>query len=120
MRAAGLREAVNPARYSSENQRDASIEDQLRLCRLHAEKQGWTAVDSYTDRAISGVSLLRPGIQELISDAMRGKFAVVLAEAMDRSAAIRRTLPGYLSAWPSLAYGSSPFRRETSRISTSG
>ncbi|WP_407114737.1 recombinase family protein [Bradyrhizobium sp. LMG 9283] len=72
------------ARYSSENQRDASIEDQLRLCRLHAEKQGWTVVDSYTDRAISGASLLRPGIQELISDATRGKFAIVLAEAMDR------------------------------------
>ncbi|WP_246648857.1 recombinase family protein [Bradyrhizobium canariense] len=72
------------ARYSSDNQRDESIEDQLRLCRLHAEKQGWTVADSYTDRAISGASLLRPGIQELISDAMRGKFAVVLAEAMDR------------------------------------
>ena len=72
------------ARYSSDNQRDASIEDQLRLCRLHAEKQGWAIVDSYTDRAISGASLLRPGIQELIGDATRGKFAVVLAEAMDR------------------------------------
>ncbi|MHB1302415.1 MAG: recombinase family protein [Acidiphilium sp.] len=72
------------ARYSSENQRDASIEDQLRLCRLHAEKQGWTIVDSYTDRAISGASLLRPGIQELIQDATRGRFEIVLAEAMDR------------------------------------
>ncbi|GAJ30710.1 recombinase family protein [Acidomonas methanolica] len=72
------------ARYSSENQRDASIEDQLRLCRLHAEKQGWTIVDSYTDRAISGASLLRPGIQELIQDATRGRFTIVLAEAMDR------------------------------------
>jgi site-specific DNA recombinase len=72
------------ARYSSENQRDASIKDQLRLCRLHAEKQGWTIVDSYTDRAISGASLLRPGIQELIQDATRGRFAIVLAEAMDR------------------------------------
>jgi site-specific DNA recombinase len=56
----------------------------LRLCRLHAEKQGWTIVDSYTDRAISGASLLRPGIQELIHDATRGRFTVVLAEAMDR------------------------------------
>ena len=72
------------ARYSSENQRDASIEDQLRLCRLHAEKQGWTIVDSYTDRAISGASLLRPGIQELIQDGTRGRFEIVLAEAMDR------------------------------------
>lgn len=72
------------ARYSSENQRDASIEDQLRLCRLHAERQGWIVVDSYSDRAISGASLLRPGIQELIQDAQRRRFEIVLAEAMDR------------------------------------
>jgi site-specific DNA recombinase len=72
------------ARYSDDKQRDASIEDQLRVCRLHAEKQGWTIVDSYTDRAISGASLLRPGIQELIQDATRGRFVIVLAEAMDR------------------------------------
>ena len=72
------------ARYSSENQRDASIEDQLRLCGLHAETQGWTIVDSYTDRAISGASLLRPGIQELIQDATRGRFTIIVAEAMDR------------------------------------
>ncbi len=72
------------ARYSSEQQRDASIEDQLRLCRLHAEKQGWTIVDSYSDRAISGGSLLRPGIQEMIQDATRGRFEIILAEAMDR------------------------------------
>ena len=72
------------ARYSSEHQRDASIEDQLRLCRLHAERQGWTVVYSYSDRAISGASLLRPGIQELIQDAQRRRFEIVLAEAMDR------------------------------------
>jgi DNA invertase Pin-like site-specific DNA recombinase len=34
----------------------------------------------YTDRAISGASLLRPGIQELIQDATRGRFAIVFAE----------------------------------------
>ena len=72
------------ARYSSDLQRDASIEDQLRLCRGHAERQGWTVVDSYSDRAISGASILRPGLQELIADAARGRFDVVLAEAMDR------------------------------------
>ena len=72
------------ARYSSDNQRDASISDQLRICRLHAEKQGWQVVEEYTDHAISGASLLRPGIQALISDATRGRFNVILAEAMDR------------------------------------
>ena len=72
------------ARYSSENQRDASIEDQLRLCREHAERHGWTVADSYADRAISGASLIRPGIQELMHDAQGGRFDFILAEAMDR------------------------------------
>ena len=72
------------ARYSSDNQRDASIADQFRVCRLHAEKQGWTIVEEYSDHAVSGASLLRPGIQALIEDALRGRFSLVLSEAMDR------------------------------------
>lgn len=42
------------ARYSSDQQRESSVEDQLRLCRLHAERQGWIVADSYHDRAVSG------------------------------------------------------------------
>lgn len=72
------------ARYSSDNQRDASIADQFRICRAYAEKQGWQIVEEYSDQAISGASLLRPGIQSLIADALRGRFSIVLAEAMDR------------------------------------
>ncbi|VDS10511.1 Recombinase [Paracoccus haematequi] len=72
------------ARYSSDNQRDASIADQLRMCRLHAEKQGWHVIEEYTDHAISGASLIRPGIQALMADAMAGRFDVILSEAMDR------------------------------------
>ena len=72
------------ARYSSDQQREASIEDQLRVCRLYAEKQGWTIADSYHDRAVSGASLIRPGIQALLGDALRDRFDVVLAEALDR------------------------------------
>jgi len=72
------------ARYSSDNQRDASIEDQLRACRDYADAQGWTIIDSYSDRAISGASLIRPGIQELITDANSGRFQILLTEAMDR------------------------------------
>lgn len=73
------------ARYSSDNQRDASITDQLRMCRLRAEKEGWTVVEEYTDHAISGSSMiLRSGIQALISDSGRGRFDMIMAEAMDR------------------------------------
>ncbi|GAA6176385.1 recombinase family protein [Sulfitobacter pacificus] len=72
------------ARYSSDNQRDASIEDQLRICRARAEREGWTIIDSYTDRAISGASLLRPGVQELIADGLKRRFDVILTESLDR------------------------------------
>ena len=72
------------ARYSSDNQRDASIADQFRICRAHAQKLGWDIVEEYSDQAISGASLLRPGIQSLIADALGRRFDIVLAEAMDR------------------------------------
>jgi site-specific DNA recombinase len=72
------------ARYSSDNQRDASIEDQLRQCRERAGREGWTIAESYSDRAISGASLIRSGIQTLLADAQAGKFSIVLCEALDR------------------------------------
>lgn len=73
------------ARYSTDNQRVASIADQFRVCLGHAEKQGWSVVEQYSDQAISGSTLiLRPGIQALIKDALGGRFEFVLAEALDR------------------------------------
>ena len=73
------------ARYSTDNQRAASIADQFRICRGHAEKQAWIVVEEYSDQAISGSTLiLRPGIQALVEDALRGRFELVLAEALDR------------------------------------
>ena len=77
--------AVIYARYSSDNQREASIEDQIRLCRERAEKEGWTVVKTYTDHAISGASLLlRPGVQQLIAGAGAFGFDVILSESLDR------------------------------------
>lgn len=72
------------ARYSSDNQRDASIDDQLRQCRERAAREGWTVVETYSDRAISGASLIRSGIQSLLADAQAGRFDIVLSEALDR------------------------------------
>jgi site-specific DNA recombinase len=72
------------ARYSSGLQREASIEDQVRLCRKRIEHEGWQYLHTYTDRAISGASALRPAYQSLLEDARRGQFDIVVAEALDR------------------------------------
>jgi DNA invertase Pin-like site-specific DNA recombinase len=72
------------ARYSSDNQRDASIADQLRICREYAARQGWTVTHEFTDHAISGATLLRSGFQALMRDALNRRFDVVLAESLDR------------------------------------
>ena len=72
------------ARYSSDQQRDASIEDQIRLCEERAAREGWRVYNRYTDHAVSGASLMRPGIQMLMQDAANGRFGVILAEALDR------------------------------------
>jgi site-specific DNA recombinase len=73
------------ARYSTDNQSVVSIEDQFRICREHAGRERWQVVDTYHDAAISGASvILRPGVQSLLQDAQRGRFDIVLAEALDR------------------------------------
>ena len=64
--------AVVYARYSSENQRDASIEDQIEVCRRYIQQQQWTLLRSYADRAISGASDQRPGYQQMLADAEAG------------------------------------------------
>lgn len=46
------------ARYSSDNQRDASIADQIRVCRLFADREGWLIADDFHDHAVSGATLL--------------------------------------------------------------
>ena len=73
------------ARYSDDKQSPHSIDDQFRICRMHADKQNWTVVETYSDAGISGSTvILRPGIQALIRDALAGKFEIVVAEALDR------------------------------------
>jgi len=72
------------ARYSSDNQREASIADQTRVCRAFAERQGWAIAQEYSDHAVSGATLLRSGFQALMRDALNRHFDVVLAESLDR------------------------------------
>ncbi len=72
------------ARYSSELQREASIEDQIRQATEHAQRMGWTILETYSDHAISGASMNRPGLQKLLADAAGKKFDMVVTESLDR------------------------------------
>ena len=60
------------ARYSSDLQRESSIEDQIRRCRDYAERQGWSVTDEFTrsDRAVSGATLAgREALLSLLEEA---------------------------------------------------
>ena len=70
------------ARYSSDSQREASLEDQLRNCRTYAARQGWPAPVEFTDAAVSGSRLDRPGYVRLLSQA--GSFDVILVDDLSR------------------------------------
>ncbi|NDW46697.1 recombinase family protein [Ruegeria sp. PrR005] len=72
------------ARYSTDLQSDASIEDQRRLCLRLIRGNGWTEAQTYADRGLSGSSHLRPAYQRLLEDAGRNRFDVVVAEGLDR------------------------------------
>ncbi|NQU71177.1 MAG: recombinase family protein, partial [Rhodospirillales bacterium] len=76
--------AVIYARYSSNNQPEASIEDQVRQCRKWIDHEGHTPCEVYSDHAISGASTLRPGYQKMLEDARSGAFDILIAEALDR------------------------------------
>ena len=76
--------AIIYARYSSDSQRDASVEDQIRICVELIERHGWLAGEVFIDRALSGASSLRPGYQALLRAARDGECDIVVAEALDR------------------------------------
>ena len=76
--------AVIYARYSFDNQREASIEDQLEVCRRYVERQGWTIGEVYADQALSGASRFRPAFQQMQVDAEQRRFDVIVVEALDR------------------------------------
>jgi len=72
------------ARYSSDLQSDASIEDQVEVCRRYAELKGWRITEVFSDRAISGANSDRPGYLAMQQAVRSGACDVILAESLDR------------------------------------
>lgn len=79
------------ARYSSEMQRESSVEDQIRKCREYAARQGWVVVEDYVryDQAISGTMFeQRTALQSLIASAEQKPlpFDLLLVDSTSRLA----------------------------------
>ena len=74
------------ARYSSDNQREESIEGQIRECKAFAEKNGIDIIEIYIDRALSAKTDNRPDFQRLIKESGSKKFEVLLVWKLDRFA----------------------------------
>ena len=78
--------AVIYARYSCDNQREESIEGQLRECRAFAEKNNYVLIDTYIDRAMSAKTDNRPEFQKMIKDSAKGQFNAIIVWKLDRFA----------------------------------
>lgn len=78
--------AIIYARYSSDNQREESIEGQIRECMEFAERNGITVFGTYIDRALSAKTDNRPEFQRMIKDSYRKLFDTVLVWKLDRFA----------------------------------
>ena len=59
------------ARYSSDNQREESIEGQIRENTAYARKNGIDIVGTYIDRAYSAKTDNRPEFQKMIKDSAK-------------------------------------------------
>ena len=76
--------AVIYARYSSDNQREESIEGQVRECLEYAERNDITVLCNYIDRAMSARTADRPEFQRMIRDSEKHLFDIVLVWKLDR------------------------------------
>ena len=74
------------ARYSSDNQREESIEGQLRDCKAFASKNEIQILGTYIDRAMSAKTDNRPDFQRMIKDSAKGMFDVIIVWKLDRFA----------------------------------
>jgi DNA invertase Pin-like site-specific DNA recombinase len=78
--------AATYSHYSSDRQRDASLEDQQRNCHARAEREGWTVVEDFADAAISGSDNQRPQYLAMQAAAERKEFDVLIVDQLSRLA----------------------------------
>lgn len=74
------------ARFSSEMQRDESIDAQMHAISAYAKREGLILTSRYIDRAKSATTDQRPAFQQMIADSGKGLFDVIIVHKLDRFA----------------------------------
>ena len=78
--------AVIYARFSSDMQREESIDAQVRACTAYAQSKGYNIIDTYIDEAKSGRDVTkRDAYNQMLADAMEDKFDVIIFHKVDRN-----------------------------------
>jgi DNA invertase Pin-like site-specific DNA recombinase len=95
---------------------DQHPETQLHDLRTLAAQRGFEIVVEYTDR-ISGAKARRPGLDQLLSDARRGRFDIVMVWAFDR---IARSVKHFLEVLDELTHLHVEFISFRENVDTSG
>lgn len=74
-------------RYSSDKQREESIEAQFRIIKEYCERKGYTVVKEYKDEAVSGTKTVkRIQYKQMLLDAKADIFDVIVFHKVDRAA----------------------------------
>ena len=76
--------AVIYARYSSHNQREVSIDQQVSACRSYAADHDLKVVHVYADHAMTGTNDNRPEFRQMIQDSAARSWAYVIVYSLDR------------------------------------
>ena len=76
--------AVIYARFSSDKQREESIDGQIRECRTFAEANEITIINTYIDRAMSARTDQRPSFLQMVKDSAKHLFDYVIVYQLDR------------------------------------
>lgn len=79
-------QVVGYARYSSDLQREESIEAQERAIKEYCDKEGYTLIKFYEDRAQSAKTDNRPAFKQMMADCGKGKFNAIVVHKLDRFA----------------------------------
>lgn len=74
------------ARYSSDSQREESIEIQIEQCTAFIERHGWETGEIYADYALTGKNDNRPAFRQCMNDGLNGGYDILVFYKRDRFA----------------------------------